>query len=193
MDLETVLQHCRMGDALAWEKLVRSYQGRVFGLALHYVQRPEEARDIAQDVFIKIYNHIHLCPPAPQFPPWILTITRNTALDHLRRLAARPASDGIDLAKCLESPVGAPDRTLEAKDRRGLLYRALRKVTALSREMILLKDIQGLSLDEIAAMLKLPLGTVKSRSHRARLELSQELISLKTEGISGAMGGAFES
>lgn len=184
MDLDNLLERCRCEDELAWEALVRQYQARVFGLAYHFVGNREEARDLAQEVFIRIYRNIHLCKSAGTFMPWVVRITRNLSIDHKRRKAARPtASDTpVEEMEDLPSPGGNPEAEWMASSRKRLIFRALRELTEINREIILLKEIQGLTLEEIASLLKVPLGTVKSRANRARIELAEKVLSLSSSG-----------
>lgn len=174
----------RTGDELAWEAFVRQFQSRVFGLAYHYTTQAEDARDLAQEVFIRIYENLALIPDEDGCLPWILRITRNACIDHLRRRKARPplwdlpAEELFDLRSTERNP---EDLHFEAA-RKGLVHRAMQELTDLNREIILLKEIQGLGIEEIAAILGIPVGTVKSRSHRARLELAQALTAVGMGG-----------
>lgn len=186
MELPELLRRCRAGDNLAWESLVRQYQGRVFGLALHYVFNPDDARDVAQEVFVKIYRNLRRCPDEGHFLPWLLTVARNASLDHLRRRKARPESLDVADLQSLSDDSFDPETQLVMKSKRGLFYRALTRLSELSREMILLKEIQGLSLEEVSSMLNVPLGTVKSRSHRARLELAESYLAVSRSAQTGA-------
>jgi len=177
MEPPHLLDLVRRGDELAWEAFVRCFQGRVFGLAYHYTAQAEDARDLTQDVFVRIYQNLTLVPDETGCLPWIIRITRNACIDHLRRRKARPplwdlaADELFDLRATDQNPEEAH---LEAV-RRSMLHRALEELTDLNREIILLKEIQGLGLEEIAGILDVPVGTVKSRSNRARLELAQKL------------------
>jgi RNA polymerase sigma-70 factor (ECF subfamily) len=183
MDLSALLERCRGGDELAWEALVRLFQARLYGIAYHYVGNAEDARDLAQESFIKIYQNLAICPGESGFLPWIIRIARNACIDHLRRREARPPAQDIaaeDLDS-LRAPSGDPSQVYAADARKRLIHRALQQLSALTREIILLKDIQGLALEEIAAMLNVPLGTVKSRSNRARIELAHKLAFLRSE------------
>jgi RNA polymerase sigma-70 factor (ECF subfamily) len=175
MDHPELLERCRRGDQLAWEALVRQYQGRVYSLAWHYVRNQEEARDVAQEAFVRIYNKLSSFKDSEMFLPWMLRLTRNVCIDHLRRAKARPPADDVAIDAGIEmtDTRPTPEREAEASSQRRLLHRALDRISAPYREMILLKEIQGLPLEEIASMLDLPLGTVKSRSNRARLELAR--------------------
>jgi RNA polymerase sigma-70 factor (ECF subfamily) len=180
LDLDLLLDRCRLGDELAWEALVRRYQGRVFAVALHYTRHREEARDTAQEVFVRLYRRLDTVRDSATFLPWLIRLTRNLAIDHLRRLRVRTPETEVAIDQAPEQAAAGPspeDGSL-ADDRVGLLHRALARLGAASREIILLKDIQELTLAEIASMLELPLGTVKSRSHRARLELAEAVRAL---------------
>jgi RNA polymerase sigma-70 factor (ECF subfamily) len=180
MDLSEILWSCRGGDELAWEALVRLHQGRVYSIAYHYVGNAEDARDLAQEVFVRIYQNLHLCTDAQMFIPWMIRIARNACVDHLRRRKTRPPAQDVDIesATYLASGGKNPEEQWAESSKKRLVYRALQELTDLNREIILLKEILGLSLDEIASMLKVPLGTVKSRSNRARLELAEKLMAL---------------
>lgn len=187
MNLETLLQKCRQGDDLAWEALVRRYQGKVMAVAMHYMRDREEANDVAQEAFIKLYRNLDTLREGETFLPWMLRLTRNCAIDRIRRLKVRtpeysvPVEDGPEIVA--QQP--SPEENSLSRWRSGLLYRALDQLSEQSREVIMLKDIQELQLREIAEMLALPLGTVKSRSHRARIELAEVIQEM--EPSSGAI------
>ncbi len=177
MEPTPLLALVRSGDELAWEAFVRRFQGRVFGLAYHYTAQAEDARDLAQEVFIRIYQNLALVPDEDGCLPWILRITRNACIDHLRRGKARPPLWDLSADELfdLRSPDQSPEEAHLEAVRKTMVHRALQELTDLNREIILLKEIQGLGLEAIAALLDVPVGTVKSRSSRARLELAQKL------------------
>jgi RNA polymerase sigma-70 factor (ECF subfamily) len=180
LELETLLERCREGDELAWEALVRGFQGRVYGLAFHYLRDREEARDVAQEAFVRVYRNLDSFAEGGNFTAWLLRITRNCAIDRTRHLKARPPLEDTVVEET-ELPSDAhptPDAGAILEERRRLLYRALDLMSAVNREMILLKDIQGLKQHEIAELLSLPLGTVKTRSFRARAELARRILEL---------------
>jgi RNA polymerase sigma-70 factor (ECF subfamily) len=174
VDVELLLERCRAGDDLAWEALVRGYQGRVYAVAYNYMRDREEARDMAQEIFIKMYRRLHTLQGGERFLPWLIRLTRNACIDRLRRKKARPpASDvRVEDGPQIASAGPDPEELSSEEGRKRLLYRALEGMSPKNREIILLKEIQGLKLEEISSMLALPLGTVKSRSNRARLELA---------------------
>ena len=158
---------------------MRLFQGRIFGLARFYLRDREEARDVAQEAFIRIYRNLQTLEVGTNFTAWALRIARNCAVDRLRRIEARPPTaelpDDDDLVEAAGTVSAFADPVGE---NRQLLYRALDLLSAAHREMILLKDIQGLEQHEIAEMLSLPLGTVKTRASRARVELARRILEL---------------
>jgi len=180
-DTATLVDRCRRGDDLAWEALVYRHQSRVYSVALHYLRDREEARDVAQDVFVRIYRNFHSFDDrGDHFVPWMLSIARNACLDRLRRQQVRPMVPPIPVEDAPGTPDPRPsaEQALLAEARRKLLHRAIAQLSDVSREMILLKEIQGLNLQQISEMLAVPLGTVKSRSVRARIELARTVIAL---------------
>jgi RNA polymerase sigma-70 factor, ECF subfamily len=180
LDSDTLLARCRQGDDLAWEEFVRQHQGRVFGVAYHYLRNREEARDTAQDIFIKVYQRLDTLREGDALLPWLLRLARNSCLDRLRRLKVRtpPGEVPVDEAPQVAAPTPDPEEETLLGAREALFYRALARLSDKNREMILLKDIQELKLEEISEMLAMPLGTVKSRSSRARLELAKAVRAL---------------
>ena len=88
-DVSTLLERCRQGDDLAWEALVRRYQGRVYSVAYHYMRNADEARDMAQEIFIRIYERLNTFQGGAGFLSWMLSLSRNACVDRLRRKAAR--------------------------------------------------------------------------------------------------------
>lgn len=176
IDLDTLLVRCRRGDALAWEELVRRFQGRVFGLALAYLRDREEARDAAQEVFVRVYRHLGDTHDAGTFVPWLLTLARHGCIDRLRSLGVRASQGPIDVDPLSDAPT--PEDAAIEDARRALLYRALDTLSDANREIVLLKDIHQMKLEEIGSLLRLPLGTIKSRSSRARTELAKAVRSL---------------
>jgi RNA polymerase sigma-70 factor (ECF subfamily) len=172
-DLDTLLTRCRGGDALAWEALVRRFEARIYGFALHYMRDREEAKDAAQEIFVKMYQGLDGMRDARTYLPWMLRLARNCCIDRLRSRNARACELEPDPATEPASTDASPEDSMLAGARRALLYRALDTLNVTNREIVVLKDIEQLALSEIAARLGLPLGTVKSRSNRARVELAK--------------------
>lgn len=180
MELTQLLKRCREGNELAWELLVRQFQARVYGIAFHYVGNREDARDIAQEVFVRIYSNLEMCKGAEMFLPWMIRITRNACIDSLRRKSVRPEGefDSGEPFQQIAAQDANPEELWATESRKRLIHRALQELTDTNREMILLKDIQGLPFEEIADLLGIPLGTAKSRSNRARIELAEKVMAL---------------
>jgi len=178
MELRELLTRCQAGDALAWEALVRQFQGRVCAVAYSYTSDPEEARDLAQEIFVRVYRRLDTCRDPDRFPAWMLRLARNTAIDQLRARQARGAGSNVSVEEAAELAAGDPnpEETWEVEERQQILYRALHRLDEGLREIILLKEVQGLSVEEVARVLEVPAGTVKSRSHRARIELARAIL-----------------
>ena len=180
MDPTLLLDRCRAGDELAWEALVSAYQGRICSLAYHYTGSEEEALDVAQEIFVKVWKQLDSCREPERFLAWLMQIARHACLDHLRRRKARPPAQDLaaeDLVH-LADQGSRPDDDYEQDRRRRLLEAGLQRLSPINREVIVLKDVQGLSLEEIATLLDLPVGTVKSRTSRARIELGKAVVAL---------------
>ncbi len=180
MEVPTLLARCRAGDELAWEALVRMYQSRVFGITRHYLGDREEARDTAQDVFIRVYERLDSFAGGDRFDAWILQMARNASIDRLRRIKARPPVSDVPADDAMLAGDDDPEARAAAADREDLLRKAVGRMGEKNREVLLLKEIQGLKIEEVAQILDLPVGTVKSRSSRARIELAQLLQSLRS-------------
>jgi RNA polymerase sigma-70 factor (ECF subfamily) len=181
MDIPDLVERCKSGDDLAWEALVRQYQTRIYGIAYTYVGNVEDARDLAQDIFVQIYRKLDSCRDLERFLPWIIRIARNSSVDFIRRQKSRPQRTELpaDEMPHLKSLEPGPDELSEAASQKRLVYQALQRLSDISREIILLRDMQGLPLAEIAKLLRVPLGTIKSRSNRARLELARVVLALR--------------
>lgn len=177
-DLEPIVERCREGDELAWEALVRRLQGRVYALALHYVRSPEEARDVAQEVFIRVWRGLPNFEQNSSFIPWLLKITRTASIDHVRRRKARPPAEDLiaEDMHTLSDPGLGPDEQFELQSRRSLVHRALQQLGDMHREILQLQEIQELPLNEVARILGIPEGTAKSRASRARAELARVVV-----------------
>jgi RNA polymerase sigma-70 factor (ECF subfamily) len=187
MDLATLVTRCQEGNELAWEALVRQFQGRIYGLSYHYLGNGEEARDLAQDIFVKVYENLGSCDPVERFLPWMMRIARNACIDRLRRRRARPPAQDVPAEEALglASPEPDPEANWERTEKQRLVHEAMQSLSEVNREMIILKEMQGLRLEEIAKLLDLPIGTVKSRASRARVELAKHVMELTGAGGAG--------
>jgi RNA polymerase sigma-70 factor (ECF subfamily) len=181
MEQAELLRRCRDGDELAWEELVRRHQARVHAIAYGYAGGEDEARDLCQEIFVRIFRRLDTCDDPEKFVPWMIRIARNAGIDHTRRRKARPPRQDVPAEEVRDLAAGGPgpEEALMQDRRKRLVMRALQRLSKINKEIILLKDIQGLPLDEIARTLDLPLGTVKSRSSRARVELARAVLALQ--------------
>ncbi len=174
-----LIARCRRGDESAWRELVGRHTRRVFGIAYRFVGRVDEAEDLTQDIFVKVFQSLERYRESDgAFSTWVGTVARNHAIDDYRRRReerARRIDDpaALDVAPAREE---SPLRSLEREDQARLVHRGLRALPAELREPIILCDLQGLSYEEAAASLQIPLGTVKSRINRGRLELARRLL-----------------
>jgi RNA polymerase sigma-70 factor (ECF subfamily) len=173
-----LLQRCRAGDEVAWRELVARHTRRVFNLAYRFVGRVDEAEDLTQEVFIKVYQSLDRYRQGEAaFSTWLTTVARNQVIDDYRRRREerrRRLEDPAVLDGIASSEEG-PLRGLEREERVEFVRRGLRALPADLREPLILCDLQGLPYEQVAGLLQIPLGTVKSRINRGRLELAKRL------------------
>ncbi len=178
MEEQKLISRARKGDDAAFEALIERYRAKIYAVCLRILCAEQDAQDACQEAMIKMYCSINRYNFRSNFSTWVYSITRNTALDHLRAVK-RDRNDSYDeLAEMGASMFVLDDVTSEAVERSDLSAKVAELVNQLPKEMricLILKDIDGYSCEDISAILKQPLGTVKSRLHRARNRL-QELI-----------------
>ena len=179
-----LLRRCRAGDQVAWGELVARHTRKVFGLAYRFVGRVDEAEDLTQETFVKVYQNLERYRDSDgSFPTWLMTVARNQAIDHYRRrkeerLRRTDEPEGMDT---LSSPDEGPLHRLEREQRIQLVRRGLATLPVDLREPLILCDLQGLPYEEAATILQVPLGTVKSRINRGRQELAKRLMRRRAE------------
>jgi len=179
---EDLVQRCLAGDAEAWDTLVRLYWRRVFNIAYKFVARLDEAEDLTQEIFVKLFRALATYDRRAQFDTWLTRVSRNLCIDHYRRRRREEATftDEVDLDTIqIDELVSRPDVTLEQRDHIAIVRRALSKLPPTYREAVALRDIHELSYEQISERLQLPEGTVKSRINRGRKELARHLRSLQ--------------
>lgn len=188
-DQDVVLE-ARAGRQAAYRELVRRYERPIFSLIYRMVRNREQAEDLSQETFVKALNAIESYRPEYKFSSWIFKIANNVSIDHLRRRELDTLSlDGSPHALTPEaiqaSALQLGDRQetaleeLEAKELGGEIEQAIATLRPEYRACILLRHVEGRPYEEIAEMLDLPLGTVKTYIHRARGELRQALAHLR--------------
>lgn len=179
-----LLPRCRGGDEAAWRELVQRHTRKVFGLAYRFTGRVDTAEDLTQEVFVKVYQTLGRYREADgPFGGWLMAVARNHAIDQYRRGRQERLRRTEDPALLETVPAREehPVASLERDERARLVHRGLRALPPELRQPLVLCDLQGLPYDEIASILAIPLGTVKSRINRARLELAKRLLAHRRE------------
>jgi RNA polymerase sigma-70 factor (ECF subfamily) len=190
---DSLIEQCLSGDQAAWEAVVRQHWRKVFNVAYKFVGKHDEAEDLAQDIFLKIFKALDTFDRRANFQTWIISIARNLCIDHYRSVRKERETIAREVDAGELTPASAdrgPDGMLEQNDLRALLQRALDKLPAALRTAVVLRDLQELSYQEIADRLRLPEGTVKSRINRGRLELARQIRRIQDHPSGGRPAGA---
>ena len=180
----------RAGQEAAYRELIRRYERPLFSLLYRMVRDRELAEDLAQETFIKALNSIESYRSEYKFSSWIFKIANNTAIDHLRRreldtlsLEGSPHAETPEAVEATALQIGdrqeSPLDAVEARELGGQIEQAIAQLRPEYRSCILLRHVEGRAYEEIAEILNLPLGTVKTYIHRARNELRQALAHLR--------------
>ena len=188
-DQEVVLQ-AREGREAAYRELIRRYERPIFALIFRMVRDRELAEDLSQETFVKALNAIASYRPEFKFSSWIFKIANNAAIDHLRRreldtlsLEGSPHAATPEAMQATALQIGnreeSPLEAVEARELGGAIEAAIGRLRPEYRSCILLRHVEGRAYEEIAEILDLPLGTVKTYIHRARNELRQMLAHLR--------------
>jgi len=172
---------CLAGDHVAWESIVRRYNSRIYNLAYRFTGRFDEAEDLTQEIFLKIYRTLNTYrPESGALVTWMVRVGRNHIIDHYRKVKTeRAQTDSIEVEyeKVEENPgrFVSPSEALEKRELSERVHRTLLRLSEELREAVILRDLEEFSYEEIAQMLKVPVGTVKSRINRGRAELARLL------------------
>jgi RNA polymerase sigma-70 factor (ECF subfamily) len=176
----SLVERCRKGDESSWEEMVKTHSRRVYSLCYRFTGRDSEAQDLTQEVFLRVFRSLHTFRAGEGcFVIWLARLTRNLLIDHYRRTRLERATDSIeDQLPVLEERGTAASRTdgmLAGREASELLQGALGKLSPELRETVILRDLEELEYREIAQVLRVPEGTVKSRLNRGRAELARIL------------------
>jgi RNA polymerase sigma-70 factor (ECF subfamily) len=158
---------------------VTEHGRKVFNLAYRFVGRVDEAEDVTQEIFVKVYRSLdRFREEDGSFAAWLMTVARHHAIDRYRRRRDDRRHVADDPAALAAVPSGdeSPLQGLEREERTQLVHRGLRSLPPTLREPLILCDLEGVSLEDAASALGIPLGTVKSRLNRGRLELARRLL-----------------
>jgi RNA polymerase sigma-70 factor (ECF subfamily) len=181
-----VIESCKAGDEQAFSEIVLTYQKRVFNIAYRMLGNKEEAKDLAQEVFLSVFESIKDLREEVKFEPWLTQITLNHCRNRWKYLKRRKYfnSESLDepvegedgnMPRQIYDPSDNPETLCEKKMIQQWIQRGLLKLKEEQRELIVLRDLQGLSYEEIGKLFSLPEGTVKSKIHRARMDLKETL------------------
>ena len=183
-----VVARCMAGDGLAWEELLRAHHRKTYNLCYRFTGNVAEAEDLTQEIFIKVFQTLRTFDPAQgQFSTWLSRVARNHLVDHYRRTRHDRVTSSLD-DEGLEihpqaGPASSPPARVESRERRELLQAGLDRLSPDMREVVILRDLQDLDYAEIAQVLGVAEGTVKSRLNRGRMELARVLKRMtNTEG-----------
>ena len=185
--VNALVRRCVAGDAAAWQEIVQNYNRRIFNICYRFSGSADDAADLTQEVFIKIYRTLGTFDGSKAaFMTWVTTVTRNLLVDHFRKgkydrvtdsLDATPGNqeDGLSIAEQLEDRRSSPEQRVQSQETQEMVQAALQKLSPELREAVILRDLQDMDYKDIAIVLKVPEGTVKSRINRGRTELARLL------------------
>ncbi len=182
--IDEIIQRCLNGDQSAWDAIVRQHWRRVFNIAYKFVGRHDQAEDLTQDVFLKIFKSLNTFDRRANFQTWLISVSRNLCIDHYRSVRKERETMARDVDPNELSPVSttaSPYAQIELRDRVTLLRLALDKLAPTLRAAVMMRDIQEMTYQEIADALDLPEGTVKSRINRGRTELARQIQILRAQ------------
>ena len=184
---EALIQRCLKGDQAAWDQIVKQYWRKVFNVAYKFVGKHDEAEDLAQDIFLKIFKSLDTFDRRANFQTWLISVSRNLCIDHYRSVRKERETIDRDVDAGQLTPASkeaSPMAALEQRDRVALLRQALSALPDTLRTAVVMRDIQEMSYQEIADQLRLPEGTVKSRINRGRTELARQIRKLRGQDYS---------
>lgn len=184
-DDDEVVRRCKAGDREAFDILVEKYYKKIYNLAYRFVGEPEEANDLAQEIFTAAYQNMRRFRGDAKFSTWLFQIAANRGKNRFKYLkrrghfANRAQRDGEDEKDALQREIPDdttnPENLYASKQIRKIVQDAIEDLEPDHKEIVILRDIEGFSYDEIAQILGLPEGTTKSRLHRARMVVKEKL------------------
>ncbi len=180
-----LVERCLQGDDSAWEVLVSSYGKRIYNLSYRYTNRREEAEDLTQEILIRVYQNLKSYrSEAGSFQNWILRVARNLVIDRYRQMRRYPQAGGseeLEVMNITDEKIPTPLRAAEQVEASQFLQSGLQSLSPELREAIILRDLEGMTYQDMADLLNVPEGTVKSRINRGRLELARLLMKRRAQ------------
>jgi len=182
-----LVRRCISGDAAAWEEIVQRYHRRIYNICYRFAGSGDDAQDLTQEVFIKMYRTLNSYDvDRGAFMTWVTTVTRNLLVDHFRKTKQERLTDSLDttssghedampLSEQIQDRGPSPDSRVQSREAKETVHQALQRLSPELREAVILRDLQDMDYREIATVLKVPEGTVKSRINRGRAELARLL------------------
>jgi RNA polymerase sigma factor (sigma-70 family) len=183
-----LVKGCLVGDHGAWETIVRQYNSRIYNLAYRFTGKFDEAEDLTQEIFLKVYRTLNTYrPESGALVTWMVRVGRNHIIDHYRKFKTeRSQTDSLEVEydKAEENPDRFinPAEALEKRELSERVHHTLLRLSEELRDAVILRDLEEFTYEEIADMLKVPVGTVKSRINRGRAELARLL-----KGVRGTL------
>jgi RNA polymerase sigma-70 factor, ECF subfamily len=182
-----LVRRCIAGDVVAWDEIVQRYHRRIYNICYRFAGSADDAQDLTQEVFIRMYRTLNSYDVGRgAFMTWVTTLTRNLLVDRFRKTKHDRLTDSLDttasdnpdamtLSDRIPDQGPAPDSGVQSRETRDAVHQALQKLSPELREAVILRDLQDMDYREIATVLKVPEGTVKSRINRGRAELARLL------------------
>ena len=179
-DDRRLIKECLNGRTAAYGELVRRYQDRLFNTVLRLLDNPEDAKDVVQEAFINAYQNLNGFKGDSLFFTWLYRIAMNAAISYKRKQRVTISIETGSKSELVIDPVdesvfSQPEAALVRQEEEAKLQAAISKLSAEHRAVLILKDIEGQKYEDIAEIMEVPIGTVRSRLHRARLELKELL------------------
>jgi RNA polymerase sigma-70 factor (ECF subfamily) len=180
---EDVMERCALGSEVAFRALVQRYRSRLMNLVSRFINDRDRAEEISQEVFLRVYRNRERYRKSGKFSTWIFTIAVNLTKNEIRSRVRHRGTFSLDAIDeetggqgiSFPDPNPLPDEDLNAAEIRSRVAEALEKIPARYREAVILRDVEGLSYEEVGEILRIPGGTVRSRINRARLMLKERL------------------
>jgi RNA polymerase sigma-70 factor (ECF subfamily) len=172
-----LVRRCMRDDGYAWEEILRRYKKRVFNISYQFVGRMDEAEDLTQEIFFKVFHSLDKFNQEANFQYWIIRVSKNYCIDYYRKKRKERESmvDNMEQVITVLRSMSTPQLVLEEKERQQAIRESISSLPPILRSCIVLRNLYGYSYQDIARILGIPEGTVKSRINRGRLELSRKL------------------